>query len=136
MSAPPASEEREFFRPEAVAQTAEEIELEGRLVSLNKETNRGTFKLGKTKSIPYHYIGRDKEAFHADFSYKGPVRATGVGHFDENSDLLDIDIRSVERLQGSFQFPDVVAPRTLELSSAVAKRPKALPAPKSKKRKE
>jgi hypothetical protein len=100
------SEEREFFRPEPVEETAAETEMEGRLVSLNKETNKGTFKLSKTDSVPYHFIGKEKESFHADFSYKGPVRATCVAHYDENKELLSIDIKSVERLQTTFQFPE------------------------------
>lgn len=129
------SEERDFFRPEPISETAAETEMEGRLVSLNKETNRGTFKLNKTDSVPYHYIGKDKESFHADFSYKGPVRATCVAHYDENNELISIDIKSVERLQGSFQFPEVTVARTIEPPSASAKKAPALPAPKNKKRK-
>jgi hypothetical protein len=109
--------------------------MEGRLVSLNKETNRGTFKLSKTDSVPYHYIGKEKESFHADFSYKGPVRATCVAHYDENKELINIEIKSVERLQGSFQFPEVTVARTIEPPPTSVYEARALPAPKSKKRK-
>lgn len=100
------SEERDFFRPEPVQESALEQELVGRLVSLNKENNRGTFKMNENRSVPYRFVGKDKEVFHADFSYKGPVRVTCTAHYDENQELISIDIESVERLQSTFNFAE------------------------------
>jgi hypothetical protein len=93
------SGEREYFRPDAAIETLRETEVVGRLVSLNKENNRGTFKLGNNVSVRYHYIGADSDSFHSDFSYKGPIRAFVLARFDENLIPIHFDIRSIQRLQ-------------------------------------
>jgi hypothetical protein len=100
------SDEREYFRPDASLVTTREIELAGLLVSLNKETNRGTFKLTNNKNVRYHYIGERPDSFHADFAYKGPVRVVCVAHFDENLELTHLEVKSVQRLQRELGFTD------------------------------
>jgi hypothetical protein len=98
------SAEKEYFKPDAGTVTSKEVEMTGTLISLNKETNRGTFKLSDNTNVPYHYAGENPERFHADFSYKGPVRVRCIGHFDENLKLVRLEIKSVERLQGELPF--------------------------------
>jgi hypothetical protein len=97
------SEEREFFRPISL-ESSKEIEIVGTLVSLNKETSRGTFKFGNNASVRYHYVGDNPDSFHADFAYKGPVRVTCTAHFDENLTPVQLDIKSVKRLQPELGF--------------------------------
>ena len=100
------SGERDYFRPDATIETTRETEVIGRLVSLNKENSRGTFKLGNDLSVRYHFIGLDKDSFHSDFAYKGPVRASVMATFDENLVPTHFDIMSVHRLQRELPLGD------------------------------
>ena len=93
------AEEREYFRPDASVETKQEVEIIGSLVSLNKETDRGTFKRGNGENVRYRYIGERPESFHSDFAYHGPVRIKGIAHFDQNLIPTFLEIKSVQRLQ-------------------------------------
>lgn len=101
------SEERQYFRPDAQETTTKPDELIGTLVSLNKEHKRGSFKMTDGKTVPYHFVGNDEDKFlRLDFSYKGPVRATGTVEYDAEGKPIHIKITDVERLQAQFQFPE------------------------------
>jgi hypothetical protein len=93
-------EDREYFRPGATVTTSQETDIPGMLISLNKETNRGTFSLANGRRIPYHYTGGRPERFHQDFSFKGPVKATCTASFDDNLSVISIEIKSIEKIQG------------------------------------
>jgi hypothetical protein len=99
-----SSAERDYFRPDPLTSTTSETEVIGNLVSLNKETNRGTFRLGNKTGVSYRYIGEDPQKFHAEFSYKGPVRALCLVEFDQNLTPIHLDIKDIQRLQGEFGF--------------------------------
>ena len=94
------SEERAFFSAPEVVTTTKETEITGRLVSLNKENNRGSFRLGNGKNIRYRYAGNSPHQFHVDFSYQGTVRVRCIASLDENLEPTHLDILGVEHLQG------------------------------------
>lgn len=98
------SSERDFFRPDASTIQIRELELVGTLVSLNKESNRGTFKL-TAGNVPYRYVGEHPEQFHAEFGLRGAVRVLCLAELDENGIIQRIDIISVHRLQPDLGFP-------------------------------
>lgn len=91
------AKDREYFRTTSTS-TSKETELEGTLVSLNKETNRGTFRLGNV-GVPYHYVGNNAISFYSDFSYRGPVRITCIAHFDEALRPTLLEVSKAIRLQ-------------------------------------
>ena len=99
------SSEREYFRPDASVATTREMDVVGTLVSLNKETSRGSFRLGDGRNVRYHYAGDDREGFHRDFSHTGPVRVTGDVTFDTNLNVTHIEIKAVVYLQPELPFP-------------------------------
>jgi hypothetical protein len=105
MEAIVTSSERDYFRPSASSIQTEQ-ELVGRLVSLNKDNNRGTFKLGNDTSVRYHYIGENKDQFHRDFSRKGPVKAVAIVDFDENLVPTHLEIKSIELLQSELELTE------------------------------
>lgn len=100
------AEERKYFQPDIVVFTEKPDEAVGTLLSLSKQTNRGTFEMQNGAHVSYHYAGDDKYKFYTDFSYKGVVRVSGTIEFDANNKPLHIEINSVERLQTELQFPD------------------------------
>ena len=78
------AEERDAFLAERTIVTTKEDWIEGSLVSLNKETNSGTFRLMNGQGVPYHLVGDNPEEMYEDFAYKGAVRVYGKATFDEN----------------------------------------------------
>jgi hypothetical protein len=103
------SREREYFRKEeTIVTTTKETEIDGNLVSLNKENNRGTFRLIDGRSIPYHYTGSDPFRFHRDFAQQGRVRVSCTASLDQSLNPKRLDITSVEHLQGSLLPPSDV----------------------------
>jgi hypothetical protein len=100
------SGERDYFRKEeTIITTTKETELSGSLVSLNKESNRGTFRLVDGRPVLYHYTGPDAFRFHRDFADKGLVRVSCTASLDESLNPKRLDISSVEHLQGSLLPP-------------------------------
>ncbi len=94
------SADQQYFDIEESATTvSREANIDGHFVSLNKEHNRGTFRLFNGVSVPYQYCGSDPYAFHREFSYRGPVRVRCVASFDQNLAPSKLDITEVERLQ-------------------------------------
>ncbi len=98
------SDERELFSLQNVT-TSQETQVRGALVSLNKENNRGTFRLDSGDRIRYHYVGEDPQQFHSDFAPRGFVRATGIVSFDESLRPISMEIKTVQRLQGNLYEP-------------------------------
>jgi len=98
------AEERKYFRPDVVVFTEKSDEAEGIILSLSKQTNRGTFEMQNGDHVPYQYVGKDKYKFYSDFSYSGAVRVHGTIEYDANNKPVHIDIESVERLQAQFEF--------------------------------
>jgi hypothetical protein len=97
------SDEREYFRPITV-QTTKDSEITGRFVSLNKESNRGTFELPNGKHVPYRYSGPNPDRFHMQFARKGPIRIEGTATFDENLEPTQIEVKAAHPLQGEFDL--------------------------------
>ncbi len=93
------NDERQYFTPEREVTTIKEQEVTGTLVSLNKKTNRGTFEFGNRHTPRYLFVGEDKDRFHADFSYKGPVKVTADIEFDENLTPIYLGIKQVSHAQ-------------------------------------
>lgn len=99
------SSEKGFFRGEEIAAaTSKPVELEGRFISLNKESNRGTFKMQNGAKVKYHFSGEDPIKMHSDFAYKGPVRVECIATFDNNLELKGLDIKTVAKLQPDLPF--------------------------------
>ena len=83
-----------------------DAEIVGTFVSLNKERNRGSFRLKNNRSVPYRYIGENREDFHEIFGiYEGPMRATATAEFNENLEPIHLDIKAVEPLQTTLALP-------------------------------
>jgi hypothetical protein len=99
------SSEQDYFRQSSEITKAEKVVI-GTLVSLNKETNRGTFKFGNGNTIRYAFIGEDKDRFHLDFAHKGPVRVVAIVEFDENLTPLHLDIKNVEAAQIALELAE------------------------------
>jgi hypothetical protein len=97
------SSEREYFRPDSATIQIREMELVGTLVSLNKETNRGTFKL-TSGNIPYRYIGDHSDQFYSLFAHTGPCKVLARAEFDENGIIQRIDVISAHLLQADLGF--------------------------------
>ena len=97
--------ERDYFELEPGESTAKETEVIGKLISLNKERNKGTFRLRNNLSVPYRFIGENKEKFHEDFSYEGPVKAKVIAEFNQDLSVVHIDIREIEPLQTRLNLP-------------------------------
>jgi hypothetical protein len=96
------SSEKEYFRSEDVTTTTSKpLDLDGHFVSLNKDSNRGMFRMQTGASVKYHLVGDDPVRMHPDFAYTGPVRVRCMASFDSNLVLNDIAISGVERLQSS-----------------------------------
>lgn len=91
--------EKDYFDLESGEATAKETEVTGKFVSLNKERNKGTFRLRNNQSVRYRFIGENKEKFHSDFSFEGPVKAKVIAEFNQDLTLVHLDIREVEPLQ-------------------------------------
>jgi hypothetical protein len=100
------AEERKYFRPEVLVFTEKPDEVVGIILSLSKQTNRGTFEMQNGDHVPYQYVGDDKYRFYADFSYRGAVRVRGTIEYDANNKPVHLQINSVERLQAQLQFPE------------------------------
>lgn len=92
-------EQRESFRQPESTLTIRETEVTGTLVSLNKESNRGTFRLGNGKNVQYRYVGSDADRFHREFALRGDVRVRGEAMLDENLTPVSLTISSLERVQ-------------------------------------
>lgn len=99
------SKEREYFRPGATTETTSERDIIGIFVSLNKERNGGTFRLGDGRSVPYRYAGSNPEQFHFDFSRKGAVRVRCKATFDQNLNPTHLEISRVRHLQDELALP-------------------------------
>ena len=99
------SSERDYFRPDSTTIQIRDLDLVGTLVSLNKESNRGTFKLA-AGNVPYHYIGDTPEMFHSQFAHEGPVRAACKAEFDENGAIQRVDIIAAQLLQADLGFTE------------------------------
>jgi hypothetical protein len=100
------SEEREYFRPTPSEALTKDAEVVGTFVSLNKERNRGSFRLKNNRRVPYRYVGENREDFHEIFGvYEGPVRAWATAEFNENLEPTRLDIKTVEPLQATLELP-------------------------------
>jgi hypothetical protein len=106
-----ASTDKEYFVVPESEETGNPAEISGTLVSLNKETLRGTFKRTDGLKIPYRYIGENPQGFWASFSHKGAVRVSCIAYFDENLELKRLEIQQVIRLQGELTLSPPEAPQ-------------------------
>jgi hypothetical protein len=94
------SEEKRFFYSEQpVVATSRPAKLDGYLISLNKESKRGTFRLSNGEGIPYHFVGPDTSSLYNAFSHKGTVRVECEAEFDESLQPIRLAIANVILLQ-------------------------------------
>jgi len=98
--APPmtvTSSEKEFFRSDSDSPgaTSNQTEVVGHFVSLNKESNRGLFKMQSGSKVQFHLTGDTADSMHQYFAHGGSLRAECVAHFDGNLELRSIDINRV-----------------------------------------
>lgn len=106
------AEEREAFSTTLDAVSRIETEIVGNFVSLNKERNYGSFRLGNGKNVRYRYTGGFPNRLHTDFSYEGPVRIKCIATLDQNLEVDSLEIKSVERLQKDLPLPPTIEPPT------------------------
>lgn len=95
------SSERAFFQSEGATATttSKPVEIDGHLISLNKDTNRGMFRMPNGSAVRYHLACENSASMYSDFAYRGPVRVNCVATFDQNLDLKGLEIMSTTRLQ-------------------------------------
>jgi|ERR1022692_3709589 hypothetical protein len=100
------SSEKAFFQEEEVevTTTSKPFEIDGHLVSLNKESNRGTFRMQSGRPVSYRLKAERPTDMYADFAYKGPVRVQCIATFDSGLELKSIEITAIERLQPELPF--------------------------------
>lgn len=99
------SSEKQFFKPDEVkTEISTPTEVDGVFVSLNKETNRGRFRMKNGKSVPYRLVGENPSLMHSDFAHRGPTRVECLASFDSNLELVGLGITRVVRLQTEFPF--------------------------------
>jgi hypothetical protein len=92
------SEERGYFF-NAEAETKEEVNLIGQLISNNKENLRGTFEVSDGTRLQYHYSGPNPEQFQSIYAYRGSVSVRGIATIDNNLTPRHIEIKEAIRLQ-------------------------------------
>jgi len=94
--------ERPLFEYSAseIAKTRRDVQLRGRFVSLNKESNQGTFRLIRGRGVPYKFVGPDPTAHWKYFTLKSEVTITCTAHFDESLNPVRLEISEVEPVQG------------------------------------
>jgi hypothetical protein len=99
------SGERGYFEYETKeVTTTKEIEIIGRIISLNKERNGGSFRLQDGVRIGYHLKSDSPEMMYSHLLHKGLVRVKCMAHLDENLQTTHIDIMHIQNLQpGLFQ---------------------------------
>jgi hypothetical protein len=73
------STEKGYFG-ESKTETSNPVQINGRIISDSKVTNRGTFQRGDGKHIRYHYVGNNAENFRNVYAFKGSVRVRGMGY--------------------------------------------------------
>lgn len=95
------SSEKDFFRAGETKETttSKSVEIDGSFVSLNKDTDRGRFRMPNGATVPYHFTGEDTANMHGDFAHPGPVRIQCIATFDGNLELKGLEISKVTRLQ-------------------------------------
>lgn len=95
------SSEKTYFQPEdgSATTTSAPTEISGQLISLNKESNRGIFRMENGRTVRYHLSEENAVSMYTDFAYRGPVRVQCVATFDDNLDLKGIEINEITRLQ-------------------------------------
>jgi hypothetical protein len=104
------SSEKDFFHADDTkTSTSKPTEVDGYLVSLNKESNRGRFRMQNGATVSYHFTGDNPSGMYDDFAYRGPTRVQCVATFDGNLELKGLEITKVTRLQGDlFRPPDLL----------------------------
>jgi hypothetical protein len=94
------SSEKDFFTADGFVTTSSRpLALEGTLVSLNKENNRGRFRMQNGKTVPYHFSGSDSTRFYLEFGHRGLVVVECIATFDENLELKTLEITNAEKVQ-------------------------------------
>ena len=101
------SRERAPFKPgesDPTATSTNLAKLEGYFVSLDKETNSGTFSLTDGTRVSYQYVGDKPYNLHRHFAHRGPIRVSCIARLNEALRPTMLDIRDIERLQGDLEF--------------------------------
>lgn len=98
------SGEKLYFGLESKEESKQEVTLNGRLVSNNKDTLRGTFSRINGRNVPYHYIGSDPGLFQSVYAFSGNVRVHCIAYSDESLELKRIDITEAIQIQGNLDF--------------------------------
>jgi hypothetical protein len=97
--------DKPYFQVEdSVTITSKPAQLVGHMVSLNKDSNRGMFRMQNGKSVKYHLVGEDPTAMYHGFAHRGAVKIECVASFDEDLEVKSIEIASVLPLQAMFDF--------------------------------
>ena len=92
--------DKPYFQIEkSTTTTSKTTEVVGDLVSLNKELNRGTFRLQNGNTVRYHLVGSDPSHMYPDFARKGTVRVECIATFDEDLELRSLEITSIRPVQ-------------------------------------
>jgi len=99
-----SSEEKSYFDADPDIRTSSEVEIQGSIVSLNKETLRGTFKLSDGSKIQFRYVGENPEGFFPNFSHKGLLRVSAVAFFDDSLTRKRLEITKAIHIQELLPF--------------------------------
>lgn len=99
-----AEEKNSFTEIDKEITKTEQVTLIGKLVSLNKERNTGSFSPQSGSSIRYKFAADSPESMYYDFAYNGTVQVTGLAKFNNEDKITSIEIYSVEKLQQELPF--------------------------------
>lgn len=95
--------QRDYFDYQETTETVvrEGTELIGRLNSLTKTSQRGTFYTADGVHVAYRYVGGDQTLLLRGFSTRNLVKVTGRIRYDAEGVPTSIDVQDIEPVQSS-----------------------------------
>jgi len=101
--------QKPYLTPVETKTTVEKVlSLQGKLLSLNKSTNSGTFVLTDGKSMRYKFATEHPQTLYLDFAYNGIVQVTGLVKSNAEGTYTSIEISEVKKLQMEmFEGPEI-----------------------------
>lgn len=105
--------ERDYFScsAENSTTTQDDVQLEGEMKSLNKDSNSGLFHLNSGKKVRYKLVGKNPHTFWKAFAYSGPVRVRCRVHLDSDLNPTLLEIYGIDRLQRNFFVSEAPTPQ-------------------------
>jgi len=78
---------------------SKDVRIEGMINMLRKSTNRGELLLHNGRKIPYYLKMDNPDKYYDFFGFRGPVKMTGIGVFDDSYEIKSIDVFDIQKVQ-------------------------------------